>query len=90
MKNAVYLKTPEYLRNRIDVKILTNMKDYLKWTSKLSYLSGKMFDNNLAAMRKGRLVLTLNKPEDTKIVFLEWRKVSAYQFHYGYTQNKYK
>ena len=77
MKNAVYLKTPEYLRNRIHVKILTNMKDYLKWASKLSYLSGKMFDNNLAAMRKGRLVLTLNKPEDTKIVFLEWRKVSA-------------
>ena len=30
MNNAVYRKTTEKLRNRIDVKLLTNIKDYLK------------------------------------------------------------
>ena len=47
-------------------------------------MSGKKFDNSLAAMRKSRLALTFNKPEYTEMVFLEWRKVSMYEFHYGY------
>ena len=33
MNNTVYGK------NRIDVKLVSNKKDYLKWTSKLSYMS---------------------------------------------------
>ena len=33
MKNAVYRNTKENLRNRIDVKLVSNKKDYLKWTS---------------------------------------------------------
>ena len=36
MNNAVYGKTMENLRNRIDVELINNEKDYLKWTSKPS------------------------------------------------------
>ena len=32
MKNAIYGKTLENLRNRIDVRLLNNKKTYLKWT----------------------------------------------------------
>ena len=32
--NAGYGKTMENLRNRIDVKLANNKKDYLKWTCK--------------------------------------------------------
>ena len=39
MKNAIYGKTLENLRNRIDVRLLNNKKTYLKWTSKPSYMS---------------------------------------------------
>ena len=35
-KTSVYGKTMENLRNRIDVKLVTNKNDYLKWTSKTS------------------------------------------------------
>ena len=42
-------KTMENLRNRIDVKLVSNEKDYLKWTSKLSYMTHKIFDNDLVA-----------------------------------------
>ena len=35
----------ENLRNRIDVKLVNNQKDYLKRTSKPSYMSHKIFDN---------------------------------------------
>ena len=39
MNNAVYGKTKEKLKNRIDVKLVNNGKRYLKQTSKPSYIS---------------------------------------------------
>ena len=50
----------ENLRNKIDVKLI-NEKDYLKCTSKPSYMSQKIFDNNLVAIRKSKLALKLNR-----------------------------
>ena len=37
----------ENLRNRIDVKLVSNKKDYLKWTIKPVYMSHKTFDKDL-------------------------------------------
>ena len=47
MNNAIYGKTREYLRNRVDLKLTNNKKDNLKCTSKPSYMLHKIFDNNL-------------------------------------------
>ena len=52
----------ENLRNRINVKLGNNEKDYLKCASKPSYMSHKILDNNLVAIRKRKITLTLNKP----------------------------
>ena len=52
MNNAVYGKTMENVRNRTDVKIVSNKKDYLKWASKPSYMSHKIFGNGLVAIRR--------------------------------------
>ena len=52
MNNALYRNTKENLRNRIDVKRVSNKKDYLKWAYKPSYMSHKIFDNDLVAIRK--------------------------------------
>ena len=41
MNNAVYRKIMQNVRNRIDVKLISNKKDNLKWTSKPSYMSQK-------------------------------------------------
>ena len=61
MNNALYGKTMENFSNRIDVKLVSNKRDYLKWTSKPSYMSHKIFDNQLVAIRKNKVTLTLNK-----------------------------
>ena len=50
MNNAIYGKKMENLRNRINIKLVNNKKDYLKCTSKPSYMSHKIFDNNLVAI----------------------------------------
>ena len=49
MCNAVYGKTMENLRNRIDVKLVSNTKDYVRRSSKPNYMPQKMFENDLAA-----------------------------------------
>ena len=89
MNNPIYGKTMENLRNRIDAQLVSKKKDYLKWTSKPSYMSHKLFDNDLVATRESKVTLTLNKPAYIGMLILELRKVLMYEFHYNYIKNKY-
>ena len=89
MTNAIYGKAMKILRNRIDVKLASNKIDYSKWTSKPRYMSPKIFENDLVAMRKNKATLTLNKPAYTGTCILELSKVLMYEFHYDYIKNKY-
>ena len=81
MNNSVYGKTMQNLRNRINVKLVSNKKDYLKWTSKPTFMSHKIFDNDLVVIRKNKVTLTLNKPASIGISILELSKVLMYEFH---------
>ena len=82
MKNAAYGKKIENLREKIDVRLVSNEKDYLKWTSRLSCMSKKMFDNNLVAIQKNKVTLRLNKPAYVGMYILDLIKVLMYDFHY--------
>ena len=53
----------ENVGNRINVKLLNNEIDYLKCASETSSISHKVLNNNLVAMRKCKITLTLNKPQ---------------------------
>ena len=64
-------------------------KDNLKWTSKPSYMSHKLFDNDLLALRKKKNILTLNKTAYIRMCILELSKVLNYEFYYDYIKNKY-
>ena len=89
MNNAINGKTMENLRNRIDAKVVNNKKDHLKCTPKPSYMSHKIFYNNLVAIRKSKLALNLSKPAYIGMCILEISKVLLYEFHYDYIKNKY-
>ena len=89
MNNAVHRITMANLRNRIDVKLVSNKKIYLKWICKPSYMSHKIFDNDLVAIRKKKVTLTLNKPAYIAMSILELSKILMYEFHYDYIKNKY-
>ena len=60
--------------NGIDVKLASIKKDYLNWTSKPSYISYRTLDNDLVAMCKNKVRLTLNKPAFIGISMLELSK----------------
>ena len=89
MKNALYDKPIENLRNRIDIKLLSNKKGCLKWTARPSYISQKIFDTDLVAIRKNKIMLSLNKPAYVGLCILDLDKVWMHEFHYHYIKNKY-
>ena len=50
--NLVSGKTTEKLINKIDVRPVVNKKDYLKWTSKPSYIIRKIFNSDFVRFVK--------------------------------------
>ena len=52
-------------------------------------MSHKIFDNDLVAIRKNKVTLTLNKPAYIGMCILELSKVLMCEFHYDYIKNKY-
>ena len=60
--NSIYGKMIENLRKRINVRLVNNAKDFLKYTSRPTYVAHKLFDKDYAAIREIKPVLVLNKP----------------------------
>ena len=89
LNNAVYSKIMENVRNRTNVKLISNEEDYLKCISKRSYMSQKLFDNDLVAIWKSKVSLKLNKPAYIGMCILELSKVLMYEFNYDYIKNNY-
>ena len=85
MNNDIYGKRMENVKNRINVKLVGNEKDYLKYTSKPRYLSYKIFDNNLVAVCKSKLALKLSKPAYIEICILELSINKRIQDQYSQT-----
>ena len=89
MNNAVCCKAMENFGNRIHVGVMSNKKDYLKWISKPSYMSQKVFYNDLVVIRKSKVTLTLRRPAYVGMCILDLGKVLMYEFHYDYIKNNY-
>ena len=52
-------------------------------------MSQKTFGNDLIAISKSEITLTLNKPIDFGMCILDLCKVLMYELHYDYIKNKY-
>ena len=89
MINSVFGKTMENLRKRIRVELISNAKDYVKYLSRPSFVSQKIFSKNFVAVDRIKPVLTLNKPIYIGFSILELSKSLMYEFHYKYIKNKF-
>ena len=61
MINSVYGKTMENLRKRINVRLVNNEKDFLKYTSRPTYITHKTLLKKYAAIHEIKPVLTLKQ-----------------------------
>ena len=89
MNNSVFGKTMENIRKRVDVRLITDEKKLLKMASKPTYVSSKIFNENLVAVHKIKKTLTLNRPAYVGMCILDLSKVLMYDFHYNYIKEKY-
>ena len=70
MINSVYGKTMEVLRKRINVRLVNNEKYFLKYISRPTYITHRVFDKNYAASDEIKPVLPLKKPIMLGLLFL--------------------
>ena len=89
MNNSVFGKTMENIRKRVDVRLVTSKEKLLKLASKPTYVSSKIFNENLVAVHKIKETLTLNRPAYVGMCILDLSKILMYDFHYNYIKSKY-
>ncbi|XP_031789254.1 uncharacterized protein LOC116418324 [Nasonia vitripennis] len=89
--NAIYGKTMENERKRIDVKLVT------KWggrygtealVAKPNFHSCSIFEENLVAVELARTEITVRKPLYIGLCVLDLSKSLVYDFHYEYMRDR--
>ena len=87
--NSVYGKTMENLGKRTNVRFVNNENDFLKYTSRATYVTHKLFDKDYAAIHEIKPVLMLNKPIYVGFTVLELSKWMMYDFHYNFIKKNF-
>ncbi|RLU18088.1 hypothetical protein DMN91_010331 [Ooceraea biroi] len=86
MNNAVFGKTMENVRNRVDVKLVTRWEGRYgaeALISRPNFHSRSVFGENLAVELR-RLKATFNRPIYVGMCILDISKTRLYEFHYDY------
>ena len=89
MNNSIFGKTMENLRKRVDVRLVTEVNQFIKLTSKPTFVSSKIFNKNLVAVHKIKETLKLNRPAYVGMCILDLSKTLMYDFHYNYIKKEY-
>ena len=79
----------ENLRKRINVRFVSNEKDFWKYACRSTYVTHKLFDKYFAAIHETKPVLMLNKPIYDGFTVLELSKWMMYDFHYNFTKKNF-
>ena len=72
----------ENVRKRINVRLVNKAEDFLKYTSRPTYITHKIFGKDYAAIHEIKPVLIFNKPIYAGFTVLELVKWKMYDFHY--------
>ena len=89
MNNSVFGKTMENLRKRSNIQLVTDPDRMLRLAARPTYISHKIFHENLVAVHCKQTKLLLNKPSYVGMCILELSKTLMYDFHYNYIKKKY-
>ena len=68
---------------------LINNSDFLKYTSKPTYITHKFFVKDYAAIHEIKSVSILNKPVNVGFTILDLSKWKMYDFHYNFIKKSF-
>jgi hypothetical protein len=90
MNNAVFGKTMENVRDRIEIKTAFDEKYYKKYVSKPNFHSSKtLVVDKMMLMKLSKKTVQLNKPIYAGFSILELSKHHMYDFHYNVMKPRY-
>ena len=82
-------KTKGNLRNRLKVDLVTSEEKLEKLAAQPSFKQFKISNENLVAVKRGKVELTLNQPIYVGFTILDLSKMLMYDFNYNYIKRKY-
>ena len=89
MNNSVFGKSMENIRNRVNIKLVTDKNKAEKLGAKPNFNHCSIFSEDLVAIHMKKTELTFNKPVYLGMCILELSKTLMYDFHYNYIKQKY-
>ena len=78
----------ENLRKRINMRLVNKAEDFLKYTSKPTYITHKIFGKD-AAIHEIKPVLILSKPIFVGFTVLDLSKWKMFDFHYNFIKKNF-
>ena len=88
--NAVYGKTMENVRNRINMKLVNDRKKKAKYVKKINFKHATKFGEKIAAVHMKKTKVILDKPIFVGAAILDLSKIHMFKFHYGYVKKKWE
>ena len=74
---------------KINVRLVNSEKGFLKYTSRPTHITHKIFNENYAAIHEIKTVLTLTKPICVEFTVLELNKWLMYKFRYNFIKKHF-
>ena len=71
------------------MRLVNNKKDFLKYKSKPTYFTHKIFGKDYATFHEIKPILILNKPIYVGFTVLEFSKWKMYDFYYNFIKKKF-
>ena len=71
------------------MRLVNNEKDFLKYTSKVTHVTHKIFGEEYAAIHEIKPVLLFNKPTYVGFTVLDLSKWKMYDFHCNFIKNDF-
>ena len=88
MINSVHGKTMENMRKRMKIRIVTNQRDCIKYSSRPAFINSIIYGTNLTAINEKQFKIELNKPIYVGFSVLEESKLIMYKYWYDFLRKE--
>ena len=89
LNNAIFGKTLENIRGRVDLELVNDKKTAKRLTKSPLYKNFNIINQDLVSVQMGQKETLFNKPMYVGLAILDLSKLITYKHHYDYIKKKY-